>query len=153
MNNVEYDTILKQYPSSVREGLIPVLQEIQNLEGFISKETIVKVAAYFKLPTSKVYGLATFYDEFKFEKEGKYVFKICNGSACHVLGSQNLLKYLEDKLEIKDGETSNDGQFTLKKVDCVGACALAPVVMVNDKYYIHIHEEDIEEIISEYRNL
>jgi NADH-quinone oxidoreductase E subunit len=151
MKKVDFDRIFSKYSSSEREGLIPVLQEIQNLLGYISEDAIVKVSAYFNLPTSKVYCLSTFYDEFKFEPLGKFALKVCNGSACHVLGSSTLLEYLEKELDIKAGETTRDGIFSLIKVDCIGACAMAPVIMVNDKYYTNIEEEDLDNIIEDCR--
>jgi len=149
MKQVDFETVLQKYPSSEREGLIPVLQELQNGSGYISEEIVVKVAAYFKLPTSKVFGLATFYDEFKFVPSGRYIIKVCNGSACHILGSDTLIRQLEKKLEIKAGETTRDGMFTLLKVNCLGACALAPVVMINNEYYTNFDEEELNTIIDE----
>lgn len=149
MKKLDFDNIFKKYSASDREGLIPVLQDVQNELGYISEETVIKVASYFKLPSSKVYGLATFYDEFKFAPTGKFVFKVCNGSACHILGSDSLFNHLKKKLEIEEGETSRDGMFTLKKVDCIGACALAPIIMVNDNYYTNIEEEELDQIIEE----
>lgn len=153
MKQIEFENIFKQYTSSDREGLIPVLQDIQNILGYISEEAVVKVAAYFGLPTSKVFGLATFYDEFKFEPQGRFVIKVCNGSACHVLGSDTIIRHLEKKLELKVGETSRDGMFTLKRVDCVGACALAPVIMVNNNYYTNIDEDELDFIIDECKKI
>jgi len=149
MKQVDFDNIFQKYPSTEREGLIPVLQELQNKAGYISEEIVVKVAAYFKLPTSKIYGLATFYDEFKFAPSGRFEIKVCNGSACHVLGSDSLIRQLEKKLEIKAGETTRDGMFTLRKVDCLGACALAPVIKINKEYFTNFDEEELNNFIDD----
>ena len=152
MNEIDPQKIFSKYSSASRENLIPILQEFQDTMGFISEYVIVKVGSFLNLPTSKIYGLASFYNDFNFEQEGKYVIKICNGSACHIFDSNTLIQEIEKKLEIKAGETTRDGMFTLKKVDCLGACALAPVICINDDYYTKISPEKICNIIDNYIN-
>ena len=98
------EDIITQFPVAKRDQLIPMLQSIQDSEGFISKDSIVKVGEYLKLPTSKIYGVATFYNQFRFEPQGKYNVQVCRGTACHVLGSSTVLNELEKHLKIKAGK-------------------------------------------------
>jgi NADH-quinone oxidoreductase E subunit len=135
-----------------RENLIPLLQEIQMHEGYLSEETIKKVGAALNLPTSKVYGVATFYNQFRFEPTGKYHIQLCRGTACHVLGSASVLAKLEKHLKIKAGQTSKDNLFSIEIVACIGACGLAPVISVNGEFHAKLTPESITEIIDTYKN-
>ncbi len=145
--------ILNQYPDGKREHLIPILQEIQDQAGFLSEQSIVEVGNYLQLPTSKIYGVATFYNQFRFEPQGKYHIQVCRGTACHVLGSSTVLTELEKKLKIKAGATARDGLFSLEVVACIGACGLAPVISVNGEFHAKLTAADIDGIVEQYRNL
>ena len=107
--DTKIDKILEKYKDTSRDQLIPVLQEIQNEEGYLSQDAIVKVGKQLSLPASKIYGVATFYNQFRFEPVGKYHIQVCRGTACHVLGSVTVLESLEKELKIKAGKTSRDG--------------------------------------------
>ena len=118
-----------------RENLVPALQDVQERDGFISEEAVSKLAEYFDLSRSDIYSVASFYAQFKFKKPGRHVIKVCKGTACHVRGSGSLLAALEERLGIKEGETTADGNISLERVACLGACALAPAVVVDEKVY------------------
>lgn len=146
------DEILADYADAKRDQLIPLLQEIQESEGYISKDAVVKVSKQLKLPTSKIYGVATFYNQFRFEPQGKYHIQLCRGTACHVLGSATVLKELEKSIKVKAGRTSKDGLFSIEVVACIGACGLAPVICVNGEFYTKVTSESIKLIVDEIKN-
>jgi NADH-quinone oxidoreductase subunit E len=143
--------LLENQPNLNRDRLIPILQEIQDENGYLSEEAIIVTAEFLKLPTSKIYGVATYYDQFRFEPRGKYHIRICRGTACHVEGSLNFLNELEKLLKIKSGQTSRDGLFSLDIVRCIGACGLAPVMDVNEEFYTGFSISDLSRIINTYR--
>ncbi|MHA1738186.1 MAG: NADH-quinone oxidoreductase subunit NuoE [Candidatus Heimdallarchaeota archaeon] len=125
---------LEDYEKKVN-SLIPLLQQIQDQFGYLPNEALVELGEYLGIPLSRIYGVATFYSQFNFSPLGKYVVKICRGTACHVNGAVNILQELEDELGIKENETSEDGLVTLQPVACLGCCSLAPVISVNEKVY------------------
>jgi NADH-quinone oxidoreductase subunit E len=145
------DKILANYGDSGRDSLIPLLQEIQEKEGYLSETAIVKTGKKLKIPTSKIYGVATFYNQFRFEPVGKYHIMVCRGTACHVLGSATVLQELESTLKIKAGQTTRDGLFSIEVVACIGACGLAPVININGEFFAKVTTEKIKEIIETYR--
>lgn len=146
------DNILENYDNNGRDSLIPLLQEIQEKEGYLSEEAIVKTGRVLKIPTSKIYGVATFYNQFRFEPVGKYHIQVCRGTACHVLGSATVLQEFESILKIKSGQTSRDGLFSIEVVACIGACGLAPVICINGEFYANVTAESIKKIIEAYRS-
>lgn len=140
--------ILRKYPSRSREYIIPILQDIQQKFGWLSKEAIFQVGKYLGLPSAKIYGVATFYNQFRFYPKGRYHIQVCRGTACHVLGSANLLNDLENILKIKAGETTKNRLFSLEVVACLGACGLAPVVVVNEQFYSKMDSTRIKVLIN-----
>lgn len=151
MKNI--DVLLEKHLSAERDKLIPILQKIQKENGYISEEAVIEVGRYLKLPTSKIYGVATFYDDFRFKPIGKYHVKICKGTACHVLGAQTILDGLKKKLKVEQDLISKDGLFSLEIVPCLGACAIAPIISVNDKFYSQVDIQQLDEIVEHYKNL
>lgn len=145
------DEILKRFPQIKRNALIPLLQAVQDEFGYISEEAISRIGAHLSLPTSKVYGLATFYNQFSFSPRGYYHIILCNGTACHMGGSGELLSEITKMLEINDGETTRDGLFSLEVQSCIGACGQSPVMAVNDTYHSGITVKEVREIIKQYR--
>jgi len=115
-----------------RENLIPILQEIQQRHSYLSPDAMEMVAQHSGISSSEVYGVATFYNQFRFHPPGKHQIKVCLGTACHVVGGDIILENFERKLGIKDGETTPDREFSIERVACVGCCALAPVAIVDD---------------------
>lgn len=144
--------ILSEYANCGRESLIPILQKIQEEEGFLSRQAVVDVGKTLDIPASKIYGVATFYNQFRFEPQGKYHVQVCRGTACHVLGSATVLQELEKMLRIKAGQTTRDGLFSMEVVACIGACGLAPVICVNGEFHAKVTKEELKGIIDEYRN-
>lgn len=146
----EYSQILEEFPRE-RGYLIPILQEIQEEHGYLPKEAILQAAAYLDLPTSKIFGVATFYNQFKLFPPGKYRIQVCRGTACHVRGSLNLLETLETELGISAGQTARDRLFSLETVACMGACSIAPVIAINGEFYGRLDRKKLLKIVAEYR--
>ena len=132
-------------------GLIPLLQDVQEEFGFIPPETIEPIAAALNLFPSQVQGVITFYAGFSLEPKGKYVLRCCRGTACHVKGGQSILKYMKKETALDEGETSDDYQFSLETVACLGACFLAPTMMVNRDYYGKLTPTKVNSILGQYR--
>lgn len=148
----DIDQLFKDYPEVGKDTLIPVLQKIQEKEGFLSESSIKAVGEKLHIPASKIYGVATFYNQFRFEPLGKYHIQVCRGTACHVLGSASVLEELEKLLKIKPGQTTRDGLFSMEVVACIGACGLAPVICINGEFHAKVTRESLKSIIEEYRN-
>lgn len=148
---METKKILENLKSLKRESLIPVLQDIQRVKGYLSKEDLKEVSRYMGIPIAKIYGVASFYNQFKFKPLGKYHIQICRGTACHVKGSAEVMNALLRKLEIESGETTKDNLFSLEVVACVGACSLAPVISVNGEYHAKLTAESVGKLIDVYR--
>ncbi len=146
------DEIIGRYKAGSRESLLPLLQEIQVEFGYLNEEAILKVGQHIKLPSSKVYGIATFYDQFRFVQKGKFHIKVCRGTSCHMFGSSGILREVERVLNIKEGQTTRDNQFSLEAVSCMGACGSAPVLNVNGQFHTAITIPDIAVIIGQYKS-
>ena len=147
----DLEHIFKKFPNGKRDDLIPILQAIQDEKGYLSEATIDEVGKYLSISINKIYGVATFYDNFRFGPVGRYHFCLCQGTACHVAGASTLQKELEKLLRITTGETDKSGLFSLEVVSCVGACGLAPLVEVNDEYYTNITLESLKELVRTIR--
>ncbi|MBP1743214.1 MAG: putative Fe hydrogenase, electron-transfer subunit [Firmicutes bacterium] len=132
-----------------RGALIAVLHKAQHLYGYLSDEVIYFISEKLDIPTSKIYGVIKFYSYFTTTPRGKYVVNVCLGTACFVRGADAIMKEFEKQLNLKAGETSSDMKFTLSGLRCVGACGLAPVVMINDKVYGRVEKEQIIKILEE----
>lgn len=139
--------ILKKYDS--RKDMITALQEIQEKFGYISEENAEELSRKIKVPLVEISGVATFYNMFRLKPIGKYHLSMCRGTACHVQGSESLLTFLEKMLKIKAGEITPDGLFSIEAVNCIGACAKAPAMMINDKVYGQLDEKKIKHIIDD----
>ncbi len=149
--NDKVEEILKAYPEAHRDALIPILQEIQQSEGYLSREAITRVGDYLKLPASKIYGVATFYNQFRFQPIGRFHIMVCRGTACHVKGSAKVLETLKRELKIEPGQTTRDGLFSLEVVACLGACGQAPVIAVNGEFLAKVEPDKIRNILQFYR--
>lgn len=145
------DRILEKYRGASRDALIPILQKVQEEVGYLSQEAIVQIGKEFDLPASKIYGVATFYNQFRFQPQGKYHFMVCRGTACHVKGSKKLLESVVSALGIQPGQTTRDLLFSLEVVACMGACGLAPVVCVNGEFYAKVTPMKLANIIEDCR--
>ncbi len=134
---------------SERGDVIPALQAIQKEFGYLSEENMEALSKKIKTPLSHISGVATFYSMFKLSPIGKNHISICRGTACHVHNSEQMLKFIEKKLSIKAGEVTKDGKFSLECVNCIGACAKAPAMMINDKVHGNLDEKKIDKILSQ----
>ena len=144
----EIDVILEQYPNAQRDALIPILQKVQDQLGHLSRDAVVRVGQHLDLPVSKIYGVATFYNQFRFQPLGQYHVQVCRGTACHVKGSAAVLNALRHELGIEAGQTTRDGLFSLEIVACIGACGLAPVININGEFYASLTPEKVKDIIA-----
>lgn len=142
-------SILKDYPAE-EKSLIPVLQKAQEEYGYLPEDVLKEVALKLNLSLSQVYGVVTFYTQFHLEPRGENIIRVCTGTACHVRGASEVLTTLEDELGVKSGETTEDLKFTLETVACIGACGLAPVIMVNDNTHGRLTSEKTREVIKQY---
>lgn len=134
-----------------RNGLIPILLEIQREFGFLPKEALKKVATFLKMKPIEVWEVATFYNQFRLTPLGKNHIKVCMGTACHLAGGRLVLEALEREFNLKVGETSEDGQFSLERVACIGCCMLAPVIVIKDKIHPKMSPFKVEESLIPYR--
>ncbi len=132
-------------------NLIKGLQAIQAVEGYIANESIAAAAEYFSMPEAEVEGVVSFYAQFKRIRPGKYRISVCDGTACHIKGSVLIIDWIATELGIQDGETTEDGLFSLETVACLGCCSLAPVLSINGKVYGKLDRKSTIKILKEYR--
>ena len=142
--------ILHNYPAQQRYSLA-MLQDMQRSFNYIPREGMEALADYLDCPLSSLYAMATFYKALSLKPKGRHIIKLCDGTACHIRGAVNLVGGVERLLGIRAGETSADGQFSLELVNCLGSCALAPVMVVDDAYYGKVTMERLPEILAQYR--
>jgi NADH-quinone oxidoreductase subunit E len=143
---------IRQEFKGEREDLIPVLQRMQDIEGFLRPEAIRGISRWLKMSENEIYGVATFYAQFRFHPPGEHHIKICLGTACHVKGGEQILLTAQQRLNIKTGETTADGKYDLDRVACLGCCALAPVVAFDDKIHSQMSVLKIQEILGEHKS-
>jgi NADH:ubiquinone oxidoreductase subunit E len=135
-----------------QEGrLIPLLQQAQAQDGFLSRERLMGISTETGVPLAQIYGVATFYAQFRFQPVGKHICRVCHGTACHVAGAKGISEALESQLGIKDGETTADREFTLETVSCIGCCSLAPVIMIDGTTYGNLAPNDIKKVLKQHR--
>ncbi len=143
--------ILDRNAGAGRDRLIPILQEVQEAEGFLSRSSVERIGNLLELPASKIFGVATFYNQFRFEPMGRFHIQVCRGTACHVKGSSRVLDAITGELGIKPGNTTRDGLFSIEVVACIGACGLAPVIAVNGEFHARVEGDDVPGILESYR--
>jgi NADH-quinone oxidoreductase E subunit len=135
----------------MKGALIPALHEVQKIFGYLPEEALQIVSEELNIPMSEIYGVSTFYSQFTLEPKGEHIIKVCLGTACYVKGAQDIIERLSSVLEVEVGKTTSDGKFTLEAARCLGACGLAPVIMVDDKVYGRLIPADVIRIIEEYK--
>ncbi len=133
-----------------REKLLPILQEVQGKLGYLPKEAMLQIAEAVQIPEVDVYAVGTFYNQFRMNPPGKHQIKVCMGTACHMTGGQIIMDSFERRLEINEGETTADREFSLERVACVGCCALAPVVVVDEKVESKVRPTRVDGILQEF---
>jgi NADH-quinone oxidoreductase subunit E len=148
---ITIEDILLKYKGAKRDLLIPILQEVQEAQGYLSRESVVKIGSHLNLPESKIYGVATFYNQFRFQPNGKYLIQVCRGTACHVKGSAKVLDTVLRELKIETGGTTKDGLFSVEVVACIGACGLAPVMAINGEFHAALTPDKVKQVLKAYR--
>jgi len=144
----QLDKILSQYDGESAD-LIPILQAAQGRFGYLSKEVMQEVAKFLRLPESTVYGVSTFYAQFKLTPSGKTIVKVCRGTSCHVRGGVRILREVEKQLGIGPGETTDDLEYSLETVACFGSCALSPVIVINTTVYGRMTPAKVGQILAD----
>lgn len=134
-----------------KASLIGILQDIQAKMNYLPRKALVQVAKSLDIPLTHIYEVATFYKAFSLEPKGRHTIQVCLGTACHVRGGARVLNYLENRLDVKSGETTQNLSFTLENVNCLGACALGPMMVIDKKYYGKINPKKIESILEKYQ--
>ena len=145
------ENILNKYTND-KDNLIQILNEVQEYYGYIPTMAQERVADYLNIPMAEVYGVVTFYSRFTLKPKGKFNISVCMGTACFVKGAEKILDTVKNTLNIKEGETTQDGKFSLEETRCIGACGLAPVFTVNDEVYGKATPDLMKKVIEEYKN-
>jgi NADH-quinone oxidoreductase subunit E len=148
---METQQVYSKFAGNDPSSLIAMLQEIQEICGYLPEEEMHKVARHTRLPISRIYGVATFYNQFRLRPLGKHVIRVCRGTACHVKGSLDILRTLETELGIKAGETTKDLKFTIETVACIGACSIAPVISIDDEFYGGLTVKSLQKLIDAFK--
>lgn len=150
----KFNTLSKRLDliKNMKGAVIPSLQEAQSIYGYLCPEIIELIANKLNLSTEQVYGVASFYSQFKLQPIGKHRVSVCLGTACYVKGADEILKKIIQILEIEEGETTKDGYFSLDTVRCVGCCSLAPLMMIDEKLYAKVKVEEVENILNTFKN-
>jgi NADH-quinone oxidoreductase subunit E len=134
-----------------RSSLIGILQDIQGRMNYLPRKALIQVAKSLDVPLTTIYEVATFYKAFSLEPKGRHTIQVCLGTACHVRGGASILNYLENRLDVKSGGTTKDLAFTLESVNCLGACALGPMMVIDKKYFGKISTNKIESVLEKYQ--
>lgn len=148
--NAELESYISEN-KNIKGPLMPIMQKAQELFGYLSMETMTKIADSLNIPVSEVYGVATFYAQFSLNPKGEKVISVCTGTACYVKGAQGILDEVKKQLGIDVGETTPDGKFTIMDTRCLGCCGLAPVLVVNEDVYGRLVPADVKGILDKYR--
>jgi len=151
MDCKQVDKVIEKYGAR-HSDIISIMQDIQGIENYISEETIRYIAEKMELALARIYDIATFYKTFSLVPRGRHTIKVCCGTACHLGGSDRNLDQIKRSLQIEEGETTGDQLFSLETVNCLGTCALAPVVLVEEDYYDEVKPGRVEKILSNYRS-
>ena len=146
-----FDRMMQDFTGEPAD-LIPVLQRVQERDGYLSPAAMERVSRWLKVTPNEIYGVATFYAQFRFHPPGRHHIKACLGTACHVQGGEQLLDVLERRLEVRPGETTADGEYDVERVACLGCCALAPVVTIDDKAYSQMSVLKLQRLLDEREN-
>jgi NADH-quinone oxidoreductase subunit E len=134
----------------VRGALIPILQGVQDEIGYLPPEVMERIAERAGVPAARVFGVASFYSQFRLEPVGRHIVRVCEGTACHVQGALAITEAILDELDVREGETTADGKFTVEPVACLGCCSLAPVIMIGEDTFGRLTPDDARKIVREY---
>lgn len=145
------DRILESATKGNLAELIPILQEIQRAYGYLPEAVLAELGKRMKFPVSRIYGVATFYEQFYLEPHGRHTVKCCRGTACHVNRGTEIIDAISQAIDVEAGQTTTDMKFTFETVACLGTCFLAPVMMVNNDYYGNLKPNQIKDILKKYQ--
>jgi len=151
-SEAEVQALLAELRISPESSLIGVLQEVQGRFGYLPPEVLKKLSQRIRIPLSRIYGVVSFYAEFYTEPHGQHTIRVCRGTACHVKGGSRVLEAVEQELGISEGESTPDLMFYLETVACLGACFLAPAMMIDDQYFGKLTPERVKTILRSYQN-
>ncbi|MDR4505386.1 MAG: NADH-quinone oxidoreductase subunit NuoE [Candidatus Scalindua sp.] len=144
--------IVSKFADRDDPNLISVLQQAQDEYGYLPKSVLKEISSVMDIPLTRIFGVVTFYSQFTLTPRGRHSIKVCSGTACHVKGAEGVKQKLRDELQINEGETTPDYQFTLETVACIGTCFLAPVMMVDERYYGKLTADKTSDIVGTYSN-
>ena len=145
----QVDSVIEPYLGR-KEMVIPILQKVQEHFGYLPRPAMEHVARRMRIPLSRLYGVTTFYAQFKLKPRGRNIIRVCKGTACHIQGSPKISERIEETLDVESGDTTDDLRFTLEEVACIGCCALAPVIMINDDPHGRLTPDKIKDILESY---
>ncbi len=145
----QVDSIIEPYLGR-KEMVIPILQKVQEHFGYLPRPAMEHVARRMRIPLSRLYGVTTFYAQFKLKPLGRNIIRVCKGTACHIQGSPKISERIEEILDVESGDTTDDLRFTLEEVACIGCCALAPVIMINDDPHGRLTQDKLKDILDSY---
>lgn len=151
MDRQVIDQILENYGYR-HSNIIEIMQDVQRIENYLPMDSLRYVSERLELSLTRIFDIATFYKAFSLKPRGKHIIKVCSGTACHLNGAAQSLEQINRQLDIKDGETTKDRKFSLETVNCLGACALAPVVVIGEEYHDSADANKIDKILSSYRS-
>jgi len=147
MDMTNIDAIIDRYDSAP-SALLAIMQDVQDAERYLPKEAMSRIAEKLEVPIARVYQMATFFESFHLEPRGKHVCTVCMGTACHVRGAQRLVEQLERDLDVPSGNTTQDMMFTIEEVNCVGACALGPLVIIDGEYHGNMTSGSLQKVVK-----
>ena len=150
-SSVGVQSVLARYPDATEDQLITLLQEVQETCGYLSRDAILSIGRHIDMPASKIYGVATFYNQFRFSPLGRVHIQVCRGTACHVKGSKALLEEIVRRLGVPEGVATPDGVFSYEELACIGACGLAPAMIVNGELNAKVDPDSIPQLLQEFR--
>lgn len=146
----ELDDIIEDQFENNKENLIMILQAIQKKYNYLPRPALNYLSTKIGIPYSRIYGVATFYATFSLEPRGRNIISICTGTACHVRGAERIREQISEQIHIRDGQTTEDGRFTLETVRCIGCCSLGPVVKINEDMHARLGTDKVEKVLNQY---
>ena len=144
------EEILASIPNASSSDLIPILQKTQAAYGYLPADVLSHISKRTAIPANRIYGVATFYEQFYLEPHGRHTIRCCRGTACHVKGGRDIIRAIQRILGVEEGETTKDMRFTFETVACLGTCFLGPVMMVDNDYYGHMAQNKVRDILKSY---
>jgi len=151
MSDDKFDIIFEKYPQGQKDNMISILQDIQDVEGYISAIAVSKLSKFLSVPTVKIYSVATFYDQFRFEPSGSVCIKVCSGTSCHINQSAAIIEELKKHLNLQNEGKRGGGRFDLEIIPCMGACGKGPVFSIDNSYFTSATPEMVKPALNDFR--